>query len=407
MNPLLISGFGTSITVDKRKLIIDNKKEQKHLEFYPHQIDHDSIIIDGHTGNLSFEAIRWLTKHDINVTVLNWNGNLLATINPKEPSNGKLRVKQYSKYLDDKTRYEIAIKIIEEKINKSMNLLKELSNYYEEIDIKKIERSFKADKEAYTRTLKNPNKKLIYTNLLMYEGRIANIYWESLSKIFNKLHPEFNFQGRKNKTYSYNMNASDEINALLNYGYAILESLCRKHINTVGLDPCVGYLHELDKSKMPLVYDLQEIGRWIIDLSVIELLEEKKLKKSDFTITENYHIRLREQTAKMFIEKIQANLNNRAKYKGKNYTYENILLDNIMQLAGHIQDKQEKLKLDIPLLKINRNDNLDIRDTLLNMTPEERRKLGINRNTLWYIRKNLEDGKKIKIYDKVKTKITG
>ena len=161
----------------------------------------------------------------------------------------------------------------------------------------------------------------------------------------------------------------------------------------------------MDKSKTPLVYDVQELGRWIIDLSVIELLEEKKLKKSDFITTENYHIRLREQTAKMLIEKIQANFNNRAKYKGKNYTYENILLDNLMQLAGFIQDKQDKLKLDIPAIKINRNDKTERRDKLLTMTPEERRKLGINRNTLWYIKKNLTEGKKITIYDKVLEKI--
>lgn len=399
MNPLLISGFGTSITVDKRKLIIDNKKNNEHLEFYPHQIDYDSIIIDGHTGNISFEAIRWLMKHDITILTLNWNGNLLATINPKETNVGKLRVKQYAKYLDTNARYNIASIIIEEKIKLSLNLLQELSLYHECIDINKIEKSF-------------INEKIIIkgetdlNNLRTHEGRIATIYWDSLSKIFNELYPEFHYQGRRNKTNSWNMNASDEINALLNYGYAILESTSRKQINIVGLDSCVGFVHEMDKSKTPLVYDVQELGRWIIDLSVIQLLEEKQLKKSDFITTENYHIRLREQTAKKLIEKIQANYNNRTKYKGKNYTYENIILDNLMQLAGYILDKQDKLKFDIPAIKINRNDNIDIRDTLLNMTPEERRQLGINRNTLWYIKKNLREGKKVKVYDKVMTKIT-
>lgn len=58
-----------------------------------------------------------------------------------------------------------------------------------------------------------------------------------------------------------------------------------------------------------------------------------------------------------------------------------------MMLAGFIQDKQDKLELDIPSIKINRNDNIEIRDTLLNMTPEERRQVGINRNTLWYIKR--------------------
>jgi len=36
-----------SINVDKRKLIVSNKIKKEKLEFYPHKIDFDSIIIDG------------------------------------------------------------------------------------------------------------------------------------------------------------------------------------------------------------------------------------------------------------------------------------------------------------------------------------------------------------------------
>jgi len=43
---------------------------------------------------------------------------------------------------------------------------------------------------------------------------------------------------------------SDEINALLNYGYAILESEIRKSINVIRLDYSVGFLHEPIKSKI-------------------------------------------------------------------------------------------------------------------------------------------------------------
>jgi len=39
------------------------------------------------------------------------------------------------------------------------------------------------------------------------------------------------------------------------------------------------------------------------------------------------------------------------------------------------------------------------------MTPEERKQLGINKSTLWYIKKNLKNNKSFKIYDKVLTKI--
>ena len=91
MKPLLISGFANSINVDKRKLVISNKIKKERLEFFPHKINFDSIIIDGHTGNITFEALRWLMKHNINLTLLNWNGQLLANVLSEQPKSGKLR----------------------------------------------------------------------------------------------------------------------------------------------------------------------------------------------------------------------------------------------------------------------------------------------------------------------------
>lgn len=34
------------------------------------------------------------------------------------------------------------------------------------------------------------------------------------------------------------------------------------------------------------------------------------------------------------------------------------------------------------------------------MTPDERKRLGINKSTLWYMKKNLREGKRVKFYDK-------
>ena len=39
------------------------------------------------------------------------------------------------------------------------------------------------------------------------------------------------------------------------------------------------------------------------------------------------------------------------------------------------------------------------------MTPEERKEIRINKSTLWYIKKNLSDGKTPKIYEKIIRKI--
>ena len=405
MNPLLITGFGTSINVNKRKLIITNKLKDTRLEFYPHKINHDGIIIDGHTGNITFEAMRWLSKHNINLTLLNWNGQLLANVMPEQPKSGKLRIKQYQKYLDSETRFEIALKIVQCKVEHSLNLLEELSRFYESVDIAKIRKSVQKEDLFLLDIIKNSRKQDISKSikqLMTYEGRIAGIYHDHLVKIFNQLYPEFNFIGRKNKSNSRNYNASDEINALLNYGYAILESEIRKGINGIGLDYSVGFLHEINQSRTPLVYDIQELFRWLIDISVIQLLEEKKVKKSDFIITENYHTRLGENVAKLLIEKINSNFNARYNYKnGKNYSHQIILQDNLQQLSNFIVDKKEEFGFAIPKMNLNRNDNLELREKILNMTAEERKQLGINKSTLWYLKKGLSEGKSPKIYKKL------
>ena len=182
--------------------------------------------------------------------------------------------------------------------------------------------------------------------------------------------------------------------------------MVRKFINTVGLDHPIGFLHEINQSRTSLVNDIQELFRWLVDVSVIQLLEEKKIKKSDFIITENYHTRLGEDVAKVLIEKINSNFNAKCTYKNnKQYSYQIILQDNLQQLSNFIVEKKEEFEFVIPKMKVIRNDNLELREKILKMTPEELKGLGINKSTLWHIRKNLSEGKTPKIYEKVLLKM--
>jgi len=382
MNPLLLSGYGISIDVNKAHLSI--KQKESVMEFEPHRIPYDSIIIDGHYGSLSLEAMRWLSKHDVSIALLNWNGNLLSNTMSQETLNAKLKIKQYEKYLNPELRLYIVGQIVKQKVRSSLSLLKALSNFYD-IDLS---------------TMNKEIERIDYDNinsLMMYEGRIASAYWSELTKIFNVIGKDFNFQSRKNLSYSWNMNASDPINALLNYGYAILESMVRKDINTIGLDVSIGYLHEIAPSKHPLVYDLQELFRYIVDYSVIEVLESG-LKKSDFITTENYHIRLKPNTAKLLIEKIKNNFNQRYEFRNKQYALENnIMFENIREVSRYIIGNSKQLEFSIPNIKIKRNDNSQIRDKIMSIDPEKRKELKINKSTLWYQQKKIKEAMTIRV----------
>jgi len=135
MNPLLLSGFGINIEVNRSHLTI--KQKDNIIEFEPHRISYDSIIIDGHYGSISFEAMRWLSKHDVSIALLNWNGNLLSLTLSQETLNAQLKIKQYEKYLNPDLRLYTAGQIVKQKVKSSLGLLKSLSDFYD-IDLSTI-----------------------------------------------------------------------------------------------------------------------------------------------------------------------------------------------------------------------------------------------------------------------------
>ena len=50
--------------------------------------------------------------------------------------------------------------------------------------------------------------------------------------------------------------------------------------------------------------------------------------------------------------------------------------------------KKKEFEYFIPKMRLDRKDNVELRKKILSMTSEDRKKLGINKSTLWYIKKN-------------------
>ena len=106
------------------------------------------------------------------------------------------------------------------------------------------------------------------------------------------------------------------------------------------------------------------------------------MKKSDFITTENYHIRLRPDTAKLLIEKIMNNFNRRYSFNNKQHTLENIMFENVRILGKYLSGKTNVLKFSIPDLKITRLDSQDIGSKIMSIDPQKQKALKINKSIL-------------------------
>jgi CRISPR-associated protein Cas1 len=201
------------------------------------------------------------------------------------------------------------------------------------------------------------------------------------------------------------MNASDPVNALLNYGYSILESQCRKALNSVGLEPTIGFLHEARQTKYPLVYDFQEPYRWLVDTTVISCLESGHFGKKDFYRMDNYVLRLRPEAARKFIDALRIRFNAPVRYAGKLYGWDILVRLKAQELANHALGKRIDLDFDEPKPTLHRTDSEAIRNQIVSMTTGKARKRGLSKNTLWRLQKRVRTGKSFEIYSPVMGKL--
>jgi len=81
------------------------------------------------------------------------------------------------------------------------------------------------------------------------------------------------------------------------------------------------------------------------------------------------------------------------------------MFENIRELSKYITGNSKQLEFSIPDIAIKRNDNSQIRDKIVSIDPEKRKELKINKSTLWYQQKKINEGKTIKVYSKTGGKI--
>ncbi len=92
--------------------------------------------------------------------------------------------------------------------------------------------------------------------------------------------------------------ARHPVNAMLNYGYGILANEMRSQVVAAGLDPTIGIIHGNSTNRIPLVYDLMEPMRPIVDRAVLEFALSNTFTPGNFTISKWGGCRLNPQLAK-------------------------------------------------------------------------------------------------------------
>ena len=398
MNPLHLSGYGMKIKVTNLRsrsdlTVTDGRDrfcdEPSTYTFRPRRIPYDSIIIDGHSGYISLHALHWLSRNKVPVFILDYDGSMISSILPPTPIKADLRAAQIKASEDSKMKLSVARSIVQAKIARNLQVLEWLGQRYD------IEKGVQLTKQEALRL----GKASSVTDLRTVEGRVALRYWQAYASVI----PEcFDFHGRM--TTSHQNNASDPVNLALNYAYGVLEGECRAAINTVGLEPSIGFLHETSnyQTKQSLVYDLQEPFRWIADVAVMEAFEGGVLDLPDFYFTgDDYRYRFEPEAKQRFLDLLRERFNSVVRCKGRALKWDTVIEWKTIELGFFLSRKSNTMGFEEPAPTLERQGDNKLRTKIQRLTQSDGKRIGIGKSTLHYLRRKSRNERPFKVYRKV------
>ena len=129
------------------------------------------------------------------------------------------------------------------------------------------------------------------------EGEAARTYFDNLTRLLRKdARTAFAMNGRSRRP------PRDRFNALLSFVYSMVMNDCRSALESVGLDPQLGFLHAVRPGRAALALDLMEEFRAILaDRLVLTLINRGQILENDFEERPGGAVHMRDDARKTVV----------------------------------------------------------------------------------------------------------
>lgn len=260
---IIVDGQDVSLTVRHDRLeIVDGTRETpriRRLPRIPRQAER--IMILGHHGYVTLDALRWLAGAGIGVTHM--AEDITVTSGPSSEDAALVR-SQVAGCLPA-ARYLVVTKM-----------------FGQAVTLEQLGAGPAAQWVRETARMIRDAPQVISVDLLRgYEGRVATAHWKAWAAAAVNWSPDDlarvpahwrAWNGRPSllhETYERNCHATDPINAALNYCYRVLESEALHTCYAYGFHPDLGIIHATGQGRRPFVLDLMEPIRPFCDRLIL------------------------------------------------------------------------------------------------------------------------------------------
>ena len=289
LNTLYILTEDTYLSLENDNIVVN--QDNKVLGRFPLNL-FENILYFGYKG-ASPALMGECANRNISLCFYKPSGKFLARIVGKQYGNVLLRKKQYRVSDDENKSCEIARNFIVGKVFNSRAVLERAKRDHGlSIDV-----NLMSEVSRELLNLAKTAKNCTDLNVLRgFEGEAASLYFAQFDMLILQNKGYFSFKGRVKRP------PVDPVNAMLSFAYTLLANDCASALESVGLDPYVGFLHRDRPGRLSLALDLmEELRSTFADRFVLTMINNRIVNKKSFITQENGAVLLTDTARKEFL----------------------------------------------------------------------------------------------------------
>jgi CRISPR-associated endonuclease Cas1 len=320
---LIVCSFGAFIGVNKGGITVKNSG---NLVPMPPSNNLQHIVVLGKGVSISSNAIDYCMERNIPIDFFSNSGKHLASVLSASFLDCSLWRAQSLMKIDK--RCELASTIIAAKMRNQQNLIKYFHKYHKstradlcdkyDIIMPKIKKLI-AKVSSY-KVIPNVDYR---TDIMVSEAECAQLYWSYVEELLSDDSVAF--------VKRVHQGATDLVNSMLNFGYAILYTRVWQAVLYNKLNPYDGVLHVRQQRKPTFVFDVVELFRpQAVDRVVISLIQKGEPLNIDKGLLDSKSVALLSQN-------ITERLNRYEQYRGKECRFCDIIRIQTRDIASFIE----------------------------------------------------------------------
>ena len=286
MNTLFVTTQGAYLSKEGETVVVKVEKEIR-LRIPIHTIG--GIVCFGNVLCSPF-LMGFCAERDVAISFLTEYGRFLARVQGPVSGNVLLRREQYRRADDMNASAEMARAVLTGKLANCRTVLgRALRDHSNKLNVDEVREA----SQRINSSLQHLQSDLPLNVMRGFEGEAAHTYFSVFDHLITSQKEDFIFRQRNRRP------PLDKVNCLLSFLYTLVLHDVRSALESVGLDPAVGFLHRDRPGRPGLALDMMEEFRpFLADRLTLSLINLNQVQTKGFKKMESGAVLMDDETRK-------------------------------------------------------------------------------------------------------------